>query len=148
MKFLRLSIFLVLLLATVIATPTQAQAQVRGWGGAAGLFDGDFGVQVRKDFWLGGDISQFTAQASIFFPKTTVFRLDADYHFMIKSADASRFYPLAGIDFAFTSDHAKFGLNLGGGVNFRLTEHTNAFAELKYTISDWDGFGIMAGVYF
>ncbi len=145
MRLLRLSIFLVLLLMTV----ASASAEVNGWGLAAGLQDGDFGVQARKDFWLGGDISQITAQGGIFFPSsTTVFRLDADYHFIINPENPGRFYPLGGIDFAFTSDHAKFGLNLGGGVNFRLTENTQAFAELKYVISDWDGLGIMAGIYF
>jgi hypothetical protein len=66
---------------------------------------------------------------------------------MLKGKHA-RFYPLAGLQFAFNSDHVEFGINAGGGVNFMLTEKLAGFAELKYVFSDWDGFGIMGGVYF
>ncbi len=144
MKIARVLLFSALLLVMAAG----ASAEVQGWGLGAGLVDGDFGVQARKDIWLGGDISQFTAQGGVFFASTTIFRLDADYHFIINSKQPSRFYPLGGLNFSFTSDHAKFGLNLGGGVNFRLTEKTQAFAELKYIISDWDGFGVVVGIYF
>jgi opacity protein-like surface antigen len=141
---------LMLLSALLLTTAASASAATRGWGVGAGVFDGDFAAQVRKDFWLGGDISQITGQAGIFFPGETSFRLDADYHFMIQTSEGStsRFYPLGGVSFAFNSDHAKFGLNLGGGVNFMLTETTAGFAELKYILSDWDGFAITAGIYF
>ena len=44
-------------------------------------FDGDFGIQGRKDMQLGGDISHLTAQASVVFANKTTFALDADYHF-------------------------------------------------------------------
>ena len=85
----------------------------------------------------------------IFFTDSTLWALDVDYHWNINTeSGTSRFYPLAGLDFKFTSDHAKFGLNLGGGANFMLTEKMAAFVELKYVISDWDGFGIAAGIYF
>ena len=55
---------------------------------------------------------------------------------------------LAGVQFAFNSDDAKFGLNGGGGVNFRLTQTTAAFAEVKYVFGDWDGFTVTLGIYF
>ena len=124
-----------------------ASAEVKGWGLGVGLLDGDFGVQGRKDFWLGGDISQITTQASVYFQNKTTFRLDADYHFIINPGQPSRFYPLVGLQFAFNSDDLKFGLNLGGGANFMLTEKLAAFAEIKYVISDWDGFAITVGLY-
>jgi hypothetical protein len=137
----------ILLVLCVLLTATTASAQTRGWGLGASIFDGDFGVQVRKDFWLGGDISQITGQGSVFFPSKTTFRIDVDYHFILNPEGPGRFYPLAGIDFAFNSDHAKFGLNLGGGANFMLTEKTAAFGEAKFVIGDWDGFVFTLGIY-
>ena len=139
---------LVALIIIMLVFTGSASAEIKGWGLGAGVFDGDFSVQARKDFWLGGDISQITGQAGLFFPGKTSFRLDVDYHFVINPGNPSRFYPLAGLDFAFNSDVAEFGLNLGGGVNFMLTEKTAAFAELKFVLSDWDGVGLIGGIYF
>ena len=134
----------------LLAMALPASAETKGWGVGAGIFDGDFAAQVRKDFWLGGDISQITGQAGIFFPYKTSFRLDVDYHFNIRSSEGStsRFYPLVGASFAFNGDGSEFGLNVGGGANFMFTDTMAGFAELKYIISDWDGFAITVGVYF
>ena len=139
-------ITLLALALTILATP--ALAETKGWGAGVMLHDGEFGVQARKDFWLGGDISQITGQFGVIFDNT-IWALDVDYHWVITSdSGTSRFYPLAGLDFKFNSDNSEFGVNLGGGANFMLTEKLAAFAELKYVISDWDGFGIAAGIYF
>jgi hypothetical protein len=126
----------------------SASAEVKGWGLGAGAHDGDFGLQVRKDFWLGGDISQFTGQASVYFHNKTTFKIDADYHFTINPSNPSRFYPLAGLQFAFNSSNARLGLNLGGGLGFMLTERIEAFGEVKFVIGDWDGFTWTVGIYF
>jgi hypothetical protein len=144
MKTLRLATLTIIMLAMTLT----ASAETRGWGLGAGVLDGDFGLQARKDFWLGGDISQITGQGSVYFHGKTTFRLDADYHFILNPGQSSRFYPLAGLSFAFNSDSAKFGFNLGGGFNFMFTEKTAAFAEVKYIISDWDGLAVTAGIYF
>jgi len=144
----------IILALTIVALASPSFAETKGWGAGINIFDGEFGLQGRKDFWLGGDISQITGQASIFFANKTVFGLDLDYHFVIKSsnddgtAGTSRFYPLVGLDFKFNGDGSDFGLNLGGGANFMMTDTMAAFAELKYVISDWNGFGIGVGVYF
>jgi hypothetical protein len=143
MKTLNVTLLIIVVL-TLMAT---SSAHARGWGLGAGAHDGDFGVQVRKNFWLGGDISQITAQASAYFPSKTVFKADADYHFVLSSGKG-RFYPLVGVDFAFTSDHAKFGINGGGGAGFMLTETTAAFVEVKYVFGDWDGWTFCGGIYF
>lgn len=137
----------VLLSIIVLSAAVPASAEIKGWGLGVGVMDGDFGVQARKNFRLGGDISQITGQASVYFQNKTTFRLDADYHFMLKSGKG-RFYPLAGLQFAFTSDHAKFGINAGGGLNFMLTDKLAAFAEGKYVFGDWDGWAITGGIYF
>lgn len=145
MKTIRIT----LLIMTLLMLAAPAIAESRGWGANLAVHDGEFGLQVRKDFWLGGDISQITGQAGVYFAGNTLWALDVDYHFNINSeSGTSRFYPLVGLDFKFTSDHAKFGVNAGGGVNFMLTEKLAAFAEVKYVFSDWNGLGIAAGVYF
>jgi hypothetical protein len=144
MKTLRIIAFTLAILA--LAAP--AGAELKGWGLAGSLHDGDFGVQVRKDFWLGGDISQISGQGSIYFPDKTTFKLDVDYHFVLNPEDSGRFYPLAGLQFAFNSARARFGVNGGGGVNFMLTETLAAFAEAKYVFSDWNGFTFTFGIYF
>lgn len=142
-------VYTVLLAITVLTLAAVAaeSAENTSWGLGAGVFKGDFTAQARKDFWLGGDISQITAQASVFFHGKTTFGLDADYHFNLKSG-AGRFYPLAGLHFAFNSNDVKFGVNGGGGLNFNLTDKLAAFGEVKYVIFGWEGWSVIGGIYF
>jgi hypothetical protein len=132
----------------VLVLASNASAGPRGLGLGAGVFDGDFGIQARKDFWLGGDISQVSGQAAVYFQSKTTFRIDADYHFILNPDKVGRFYPLAGLDFAFNSNTAKLGVNAGVGLNFKLTEKTAAFGEAKYIFGSWDGWAFTGGIYF
>ena len=136
-----------LVLSLVLVLSGSAAAEPRGWGLGLGALDGDFFVQMRKDFRLGGDISQITGQAGLYFHNKTTGRIDVDYHFILKSG-AGRFYPLAGIQLAFNSDNAKFGANAGGGLNFMLTDKLAAFGEAKFVFGSWDGFGFVGGIFF
>ena len=146
MKKLLLTTLVLAITASVFVLP--AQAQTRGWGGALQVFDGEFGFQFRKDLALGGDISQLSAQIGMLFPSDAMLTFDVDYHFNIKNeSGTSRFYPLVGLDLKTDFDNTEFGLNAGGGVNFMLTDKTAAFGEVKYTFSDWDGFGFAWGFY-
>lgn len=137
----------VLLATVVVFVASAASAEVKGWGLGIGSFDGEFGAQVRKDIRLGGDISQITAQGSLVFANKATFALDADYHFVIKSGKG-RFYPLAGLNFAFNSDDAEFGVNGGGGINFLLTDKLAGFGEVKYVFFGWEGWFVTGGIYF
>ena len=136
-----------ILVVSVLTVAATASAETRGWGLGAGVMDGDFAAQIRKDFWLGGEVSQITGQFGASFQNKTVFRIDADYHFLLNQG-TSRFYPLGGLQFAFNSDDVKFGINAGGGLIFKFTEKLVGFAEVKYVIGDWDGWSIMGGIYF
>jgi len=142
------TIKLLTLTLLLLALATTAAAETKGWGLGAGAHDGDFGVQIRKDFWMGGDISQITGQGSVYFHGKTTFKIDADYHFIINPESPSRFYPLVGLQFGFNSDTADLGLNLGGGANFMLTDKLAAFGEVKYVVGDMDGLTFAAGIYF
>jgi opacity protein-like surface antigen len=141
------SMILSCVVIVMLCSAATVSADVKGWGLAAGAFEGDFTVQARKDFWLGGEVSQITGQASVYFAGKTTFALDADYHFNLKSG-TGRFYPLVGLHFAFNSNDAKFGANTGGGLNFNLTENLAAFAEVKYVFFGWDGWAVVGGIYF
>ena len=143
MKALKVSILSLLIVLT--ATPVLAS----GWGLGASLFDGDyFGVQGRKTFVLGGDISQITAGATFYFDNTWM-AFDADYHFVINPENPSRFYPLVGLELSTDfSDFTELGANLGGGVDFMLTDTLAAFAEAKFVVSDLDGFVVTLGLHF
>jgi hypothetical protein len=143
MKTLRMTVLTII----VLAAATTSTAEVGRWGLGVGAKSGDIGFQLRKNFWLGGDVSQITGQGSVFLHNKTTFRVDADYHFVITEGKG-RFYPLVGLDFAFTSDDAKFGVNGGGGVNFKLTEKNAAFGEVKYVFGGWDGWAFMGGIFF
>lgn len=139
------SILLVTLVVLTLAA--TASADVKGWGLGAGSYDGEFGVQGRKEIRLGGDISHLTAQGSVVFANRTTFALDADYHFDIKSGNG-RFYPLAGVNFAFNSDDTEFGVNGGGGIKFMFTDKLAGFGEFKYVFFGWEGWFITGGIYF
>ena len=42
----------------------------------------------------------------------------------------------------------RWGANLGGGLNIKLTENNDAYLKLKYVFGDWNGVGFMAGIHF
>lgn len=142
MKALKATLFALLIVLS--ACPALAG----DWGAGASLFDGDyFGLQARKTFVLGGDISQITTGATIYF-KDTWFAFDVDYHFVINPENPSRFYPLVGLELATDFDYAELGANLGGGVDFMLTDTMAAFFEAKFVVSDADGFVATLGMKF
>lgn len=137
-----------MLAVVLIAAATAAPSQAGGFGLGASLFDGDaFGVQARKTFGLGGDIAELTGGATIYF-EDTWFAFDADYHFVINPANPSRFYPLVGLELATDFDFAELGANLGGGMDFMLTDTMGAYLEAKFVVSDLDGFVVTLGAKF
>lgn len=103
---------------------------------------------------------------SVFEQKSSLWtiNLNGNYYFDI-SNEKIKPYALGGInianykfntdfptdpDFEFESDFSKtyFGLNIGGGADFYVTEKFTPFAQLKYVISDLDQLVLMAGVRF
>lgn len=147
MKKMILTTLAMAMAASIFVVPAQAGAN--GLGVGAILFDGEFGLQARKDFWMGGDISQITGQAGFIFAGDGVLDLSTDYHFVIQTeSGTSKWYPLVGLNFKTDFDFGEFGVNAGAGVNFMMTDTTAAFAEVKYVFSDLDDFGFALGIYF
>ena len=146
MKTLRRALLMAAALSTVWSIP--AAAQFPGWGTGFRGHDGEYGFELRRDIYLGGDVSQITTQVGMLFPGSgATFTADADYHFTISSG-SGRFYPLAGVGIKTDFDFFEVGVNGGGGVNFKLTENLAAYGEAKYVFFGWDGFGFAVGVYF
>jgi hypothetical protein len=93
-------------------------------------------------------VSEISLQGSVYFHNRTTFRFDADYHHILTPGETLRVYPLAGLQFAINSHNNRFGLNLGGGMNFSINENFDGFVELKYVFGDWEGFGVACGIRF
>lgn len=95
--------------------------------------------------------------------KTTVntMMFDINGHYVFNSLDKMEFYALAGLDIILAfkkekwtgttsstykeSDNA-FGLNVGAGTYFKLTEQFDIYGEAKYVVSKYDQFMFNVGV--
>ena len=93
--------------------------------------------------------------------KTTVntMMFDINGHYVFNSLDKMEFYALAGLDImlafkrdkyvgseAYKESDNAFGLNVGAGTYFKLTEQFDIYAEAKYLLSKYDQFMLNAGV--
>lgn len=151
-------------------TSTQAQLTVGG-GIAYGTEIESIGITLKGNYpfteeWEGsGSFSYFFPNESTEFLKIRIWELNADAHYIVKSTEKFTFYPLAGLNIAgikfdyenvtnnpfFTvpdSSTSKVGLNVGAGGTLVFTESLSGYAEVKYTISDFDQLVINVGVLF
>ena len=81
--------------------------------------------------------------------------LSVNGHYLIPVADQITVYPLAGlsmmgwkVDYGLGNvSNSEFGVNLGGGCDFKLTDKLILNAELKYKIGgDWNRLLLSVGV--
>jgi opacity protein-like surface antigen len=96
--------------------------------------------------------------------KSSVYSMmfDINGHYMFNSLDKFEFYGIAGLDFlltwhkqeiivtgaeSFTDNDNAFGLNLGAGTVFNMSEKASLFVEAKYTVSKYSQFMVNAGVF-
>ena len=113
------------------------------------------GAKVQYEF-----IDHFRAEASgnYFFKKDycTMWDVNLNVHYLIPAGGLT-IYPLAGVTLlgsevevmGVKASDSNLGLNLGGGVEFPLTEAIKLNIEAKYQIvKDWDRPVISAGVAF
>ncbi|MDF7798432.1 hypothetical protein P4C99_03110 [Pontiellaceae bacterium B1224] len=137
-----------LFVLTILCT-AGAFAEPRGWGAGIGVFDSDFGIQVRKDFLFGKELQYAVdLQAGLYNQNKWTTRLDADFHYIFRADSAFRLYPLAGVNLAIQSKYNRAGFNIGGGTTFDLNSETCMFLEAKYVAGDWDGYALTIGLYF
>lgn len=80
--------------------------------------------------------------------------LNANAHYLFPLSDKLTIFPLAGMSYGNSSlfttgnySNSYFGLNLGGGADYKLTEKLSLNAESKYQIiSGYSSFVLSAGV--
>jgi outer membrane protein X len=72
--------------------------------------------------------------------------LSANGHWLFTVADKITVYPLAGLGILNGSGYSDFFVNIGGGVDYTLTDKLILNAELKYKISNWDDWQVSAGL--
>ena len=139
-----------------MSTAAFAQKGVTAFGvqGAYDDWNGQFGLGVKVQ---QGFADQFRAEigADLFFKKNDIsmFDVNANFHYVIPvAAEKFNVYPLAGANIAFFNHDipTRIGLNLGGGLEFFITDTVKIIGEAKYIISDngFSRFGANFGVTF
>lgn len=159
-----LLVLLVALFATVGASAQKGDMSV-GLNLGYGSEIESAALGVKFNYGLMDQI-QLSPSFNYFFENDGIsgWEINANAHYLFNIAPQVNVYPLAGLvltswsaDFKYHNpyfgtvsiDHSetKFGLNLGGGINFRITPQFSAGVEVKYTIvSDLDQFVPMAHV--
>lgn len=138
-----------LLIALVSLTAVYSHAEPKGWGAGVGVFDGNIGIQARKDFAFGKELQYAVdLQAGIFNQNKWTTRLDADFHYLFRPDAVISFYPLVGVNLAIQSKNNRLGGNIGAGAIYDLNTETSVYLEAKYVSGDWDGFAFTAGIFF
>ena len=145
------------MLVAVFAMTTAAFAQkaVTGFG-VQGVYDdlhGQFGLGVKLQYGfidqLRGDLG-----ADFFFKKNdmSIVDVNGNMHFVVPVVDKFNVYPLAGLNIAFFNHDipTRLGVNLGGGLEYFITNTVKIGGEAKYIVSDngFSRFGANVGVTF
>lgn len=134
---------------------TQAQEETRIGGFLAyGTEIENIGIGVNAEFPI---IENMTVSPSLiyYFPKEEYgvkmnwFEVNANANYYLLNQDNMGVYAVGGLNYSnvkvsfdnawlssSSASEGRFGLNLGGGINFKLGGNIMPFAELKYVIID------------
>lgn len=127
--------------------PPAAGTWTWGAGGAVHFEVDSFGIQGQGIYGFNDQVR--IAPSATFFFDDAWFTFDGDvqYVFPIESASPIVF-GFGGLDITTDFDHTEVGLNLGAGLETRLSASLGGELKLKYVISDLDGFVLSFGVLF
>ncbi|MBR4381404.1 MAG: hypothetical protein IKP48_09110 [Bacteroidaceae bacterium] len=131
------------MLVAVFAMSTAAFAQkgVTAFG-VQGVYDdwnGQFGIGVKLQHNFA---DQFRSEigTDLFFKKYDISIVDvnANFHYVVPVASQFNVYPLVGANIAFFNHDipTRIGLNLGGGLEYYITDTVKLVGEAKYIVSD------------
>jgi opacity protein-like surface antigen len=123
------------------------------------IYKANLKIQIIPSFtYFLPRTNSYTYAASNLTDKTRVSSMmfDINGHYIFNTLDRFEFYGLAGLDIELAhikwvgtvskeSDNV-FGLNLGAGTYFKLTDQFDIFAEAKYIVSKYHQFMVNAGV--
>jgi outer membrane immunogenic protein len=149
---------LVMIIAT-FATPAMAQISNRV-GPMLSFASGDVdetGIGVVAEFGVAQKLS-IAPQFILYFPGNDLsfFELNLNGNYYFFNQDVFELYGLGGLNFARASydgpggdySNTELGLNLGIGTNFQIGKSFVPFAELRFTIGDYDQLALGLGVKF
>jgi outer membrane protein X len=148
-NFFKVAIIAIALTMTAVTTNAQEKGDMAiGANVAYGLGDGltSFGVNFQYNVLvplrLDGSFSYFT--------DTTLYDFSVNAHWLFPVNEKMTVYPLAGFGMLSTpaESSTNFGLNIGGGVDFHITQAMHLIFEPKYRIGSGSlsRFSVSAGV--
>jgi outer membrane protein X len=166
---------MMLVVATAFAVNVSAQEKgdmAAGLGAAVGMGDEltNFGIGAKFQYnittpiRLEGSFTYFLPKDQLAGMSISMWDLSINGHYLFSLSESLSLYPLAGIGILGVSADAEvdlggygtyeasasttnFGFNLGGGVDWKLSEKLVLNGQLKYMISgDWSRLIISAGV--
>lgn len=152
--------FVIGLLLILAASATPAYSQINNRVGpvlsfASGDFD-ETGIGAVAEFGVTDQVS-VSPQFILYFPGNgsfLEFNLNGNYYFF--NQDIFQLYGLGGLNFARGTfdrpgpdySNNELGLNLGIGTNFEIGQNFAPFAELRFTIGDFNQLVLGLGVKF
>lgn len=143
----RMVLVMSMALVTIFAYGQEKGDMAVGGNIVYGLDDYNNVGLTGKFQWNITDAFRLEPSASFYFEKDYVkmWDMNVNLHYVFKLGEKFNLYPLGGITVlgakVSNTDYSdsNFGLNLGGGFEYKLTGSLSIGAELKYQIvSDWD----------
>ncbi|MBR5037803.1 MAG: porin family protein [Prevotella sp.] len=118
----------------------------------------NIGVGVKAQYEFIQNL-RAEASANYFFKKDycSMWDINANLHYLFRVSDKFAIYPLAGLTVLGTdvdvlgvsASDSDFGFNVGGGIEFPITDAIKINAEAKYQIvDDWDRPVLSVGIAF
>ncbi len=110
------------------------------------------GAQARFEV---ADQIRFSPEALIMLPQnhTIGFDLNANAEYVFPLENGLSAYPLAGLNMAngrfsyqgYSDSYTNFGLNIGGGIDYKLNDTNYLNAEVRYTLNSSDYASFLIG---
>ena len=163
------STFLGVIVSLGFAFSTQAQENTRIGGFLAyGTEIENIGIGANAEFPIMENLT-ISPSFIYYLPKEEYgmtmnwFEVNANANYYFVSQDNMSVYALGGLNYSsvkvsfdddygilgnYSESDGRFGLNLGGGINFKIGGNITPFAELKYVIIDGGQLVAGAGVKF
>ena len=157
--FRKVAVMAIAVLSMSVAVNAQEKGDMAA-GGNLVLGSGDsftnygigakFQYNVTNPLRLEGSFTYFLKKDNL-----TMWDLSVNAHWLFPVADKVTVYPLAGLGIlnygssygGYSASTSDIAFNLGGGIDYQLTDKLILNAELKYKISDtWDRLLLSAGL--
>lgn len=131
-------------LVTILTYGQQKGDKAVGGNILYGFDENNIGI-AGKYQWNITDAFRLEPSASYYPQKSNIkmWDMNVNLHYLFKMNEKFNLYPLGGLTLFGVKpknldSESEFGVNLGGGAEYKLTENISVGAEMKYQIlSDW-----------